>query len=86
MRRNLWRVSVIMFAALLGVALLAASQQTKSQTSATGASGAMKVDLDSLEKHPDKYLGKTVTTQGEVDRVLGINLFTVDERRNKIVD
>jgi hypothetical protein len=40
----------------------------------------MKVDLDELEDAPEKYLGKTVVVEGEVDRVLGSNLFTIDER------
>jgi hypothetical protein len=38
------------------------------------------VDLDELEDAPEKYLGKTVVVEGEVDRVLGPNLFTIDER------
>ncbi len=40
----------------------------------------MKVDLDELETNPEKYVGKTVTVEGEVDRVLGPHLFTIDER------
>jgi hypothetical protein len=39
-----------------------------------------KVDLDDLEDNPESYLGKTVIVEGEVDRVLGPNLFTIDER------
>ncbi|HEY0874929.1 MAG TPA: hypothetical protein VGD94_15760 [Vicinamibacterales bacterium] len=39
-----------------------------------------KVDLDELEDKPESYLGKTVTVEGEVDRVLGPHLFTIDER------
>jgi hypothetical protein len=38
------------------------------------------VDLDALEDAPEKYLGKTVVVEGEVDRVLGPDLFTIDER------
>ena len=34
-----------------------------------------KVDLDELEDKPERYLGRTVTVQGEVDRVLGPHLF-----------
>jgi hypothetical protein len=41
---------------------------------------AQKVDLDKLEDKPESYLGKTVTVEGEVDRVLGPHLFTIDER------
>jgi hypothetical protein len=39
-----------------------------------------KIDLDELEDKPESYLGKTVTVEGEVDRVLGPHLFTIDER------
>jgi hypothetical protein len=39
-----------------------------------------KVDLDELEKNPGNYLGKSVVVEGEVDRVMGPNLFTIDER------
>jgi hypothetical protein len=58
-------------------------QQPAAQTPATRpatTAGAMKIDLDELEKHPEKFLGKTVTVEGEIDRVLGPNLFTIDER------
>jgi hypothetical protein len=42
-----------------------------------------KVDLDELEDAPEKYLGKTVVVEGEVERVLGPHLFTIDERQWK---
>jgi hypothetical protein len=48
-------------------------QQPQQQKPAT-------IDLDELEDAPEKYLGKTVVVEGEVDRVLGPNLFTMDER------
>lgn len=38
-----------------------------------------KVDLDELEDNAEKFLGKTVVVEGEVDRVLGPHLFTIDE-------
>jgi len=60
-----------------------APQQPAAQTPATRPAttgGATKIDLDELETHPEKFLGKTVTVEGEVDRVLGPNLFTIDER------
>jgi hypothetical protein len=38
------------------------------------------VDLDELEDNPNKFLGKTVRVDGEIDRVLGPGLFTIDER------
>ena len=40
----------------------------------------MTVDLDELEDNPSKFLGKTVRVDGEIDRVLGPGLFTIDER------
>jgi hypothetical protein len=40
---------------------------------------AQKVDLDALEDTPEKFLGRTVEVEGEVDRVLGPHLFTIDE-------
>lgn len=38
-----------------------------------------KVDLEDVERHPEKYIGKTVTVEGEATEVLGPHLFTVDE-------
>jgi hypothetical protein len=38
-----------------------------------------KVDLNDLERHPEKYIGKTVTVEGEAADVLGAHLFTVDQ-------
>jgi hypothetical protein len=52
--------------------------QPQQQQQAPGQ--AQKVDLDELEDKPESYLGKTVSVEGEVDRVLGPNLFTIDER------
>jgi hypothetical protein len=53
-------------------------QQQKPQQQAQGQ--PQTVDLDELEDKPESYLGKTVTVEGEVDRVLGPHLFTIDER------
>ena len=58
----------------------AAQQQTTSRQPGAPTTRAMKVDLDELETHPEKYVGKTVIVEGEVDRVLGPHLFTIDER------
>jgi uncharacterized protein YdeI (BOF family) len=54
------------------------AQQPPSRQSASGS--ATKIDLDELENNPNKFIGRTVTVEGEVDRVLGPNLFTIDER------
>ena len=40
---------------------------------------ATKVQLDDLEENPSKYAGKTVSVDGEVEKVLGPRLFTIDE-------
>lgn len=42
---------------------------------------ATTVKLDDLEDKPESYVGKTVTVQGEVDKMLGPHLFTIDERQ-----
>jgi hypothetical protein len=39
----------------------------------------VEANLDDLEDNPDKYLGQTVTVTGEVQKVLGPSLFTIDE-------
>jgi len=55
-------------------------QQPAQQQQQAQQGKSQKVDLDALEDHPEKFLGKTVTVDGEVDRVLGPHLFTIDER------
>jgi hypothetical protein len=40
-----------------------------------------RIQLDELEDNPQKYEGKTVSVDGEVEEVLGPRLFTIDERR-----
>lgn len=40
---------------------------------------AMKVRLDQLEDGGQKYIGKTVSVDGEVEDVLGPRVFTIDE-------
>jgi hypothetical protein len=72
-----------MLAALCTAATLTAQQQTKSQQQSNAPPQVIKLDLDELETHPEKYVGKTVTVEGEVDRVLGPHLFTIDERNWK---
>lgn len=73
-------VTVIAMLAL-AVALIAQARTSSTPKQQSGnAVNAEKVDLDALEKNPERFLGKTVTVEGEVDRVLGPNLFTIDER------
>jgi hypothetical protein len=52
---------------------------TTQQSPGAASDQAVKVDLDDLQRHPEKYIGKTVTVQGEAAEVLGPHLFTVDE-------
>lgn len=40
---------------------------------------AQRIELDELEEHHDRYIGKAVSVDGEVERVLGPRLFTIDE-------
>jgi hypothetical protein len=39
----------------------------------------LPIDLDDLEDHPTRYLGKKVSVDAEVERVLGPRMFTIDE-------
>ena len=38
-----------------------------------------RVELDDLEDNPQKYLGQTISVDGEVEDVFGPRLFTIDE-------
>lgn len=61
----------------------AQQQQTQKQASQPQQPQQQKpatVDLDDLEDAPEKFVGKTVVVEGEVQKVLGPNLFTIDER------
>jgi hypothetical protein len=86
MRHDVSRLSQISIGALLttGFVLIAPTaaqqQQPQQQPPSSSASPPATVNLDELEKHPEQFLGKTVTVEGEVDRVLGPNLFTIDEK------
>jgi hypothetical protein len=83
MRRNFLRPHhIVGIGAILtfGIAVTTttpASTQTNAQQQQNRPA---TVDLDELEDNPEKFVGKTVTVEGEVDRVLGPNLFTIDER------
>jgi hypothetical protein len=45
------------------------------QSDAKGA----RIELDALEENPGKYIGQTVSIDGDVEDVLGPRLFTIDE-------
>ena len=40
-----------------------------------------KVKIDDIEDHPERYVGKTISVDGEVDKVLGPHLFELDQPR-----
>jgi hypothetical protein len=80
MRPDLSRSCTAIAAVALTAGLVAVpTSQQPTQQKGTSAKQATNVDLDDLEDNPEKYLGKTVTVEGEVDRVLGPHLFTIDE-------
>ena len=39
----------------------------------------MRIKLDDLEDNPTKYIGKTISVDGEVEDVFGPRVFTIDE-------
>lgn len=81
MRPDLSRSRTLTAAVALTTGLVAAAAgQQPTQQKAPPAKQATTVDLDDLEDNPEKYIGKTVTVEGEVDRVLGPHLFTIDEQ------
>ena len=96
MQLRVSRLSLVATAAILAGILAAGCQrqreearQQEQQREAQQAQQAQqegipgqpeRVALDELEGHPDRFMGKTVTVEGEVDRVLGPNVFTIDER------
>jgi hypothetical protein len=64
----------------IGMAALMLTAAAAAQQQGAATAQPVKVDLDQLEDHPEKFVGQTVTVEGEVDRVLGPHLFTVDEK------
>ena len=80
MRRK-WEstVGIVALAGALSVTL-AAQQPAGSQGPIKSDAQAATIKLDDLEDKPDSYVGKTVTVEGEVGKLLGPHLFTIDER------
>jgi hypothetical protein len=80
-------LAAVSFAAAVIIAAPAARQTggapqkpgTTQQSPGAASDQAVKVDLNDLQRHPEKYIGKTVTVEGEAAEVLGPHLFTVDE-------
>jgi hypothetical protein len=59
------------------------SSQTQGQAAAPMVQGnfeGTRVKLDDLESNTEKYIGQTISVDGEVDDVFGPRLFTIDER------
>jgi uncharacterized protein YdeI (BOF family) len=82
--RHVIGAATVILAVGVGVASFALPPQAGSQQKPPAAGGQPeKADLDELEDAPEKFIGKTVVVEGEVDRVLGPHLFTIDERNWK---
>jgi hypothetical protein len=78
---HVWqRTAAVSVAACLASAAVLAQQPPRSQGPIASDTPAMTVKLDDLEDKPENFVGKTVSVQGEVDKMLGPHLFTIDER------
>jgi hypothetical protein len=78
---------VAVLALLVPISLVAGPQQPQTQRNEerqhnTDKSwqSAMLVTLGDVEDHPLMYVGKRITVTGEIERILGPRLFSVDER------
>ena len=80
MRRHLWQSAVGFSVACMASAAVTAQQPAARQGPIVSDTPAATIKLDDLEAKPENFVGKTVTVQGEVDKLLGPHLFTVDER------
>src|SRR5688572_8456582 len=83
MRRKVmlcWTLALTAGVTAFQVGARAAQTPSKPQQQQQAQGAPQKVDLDELEDKPESYLEKTVMVEGEVDRVLGPHLFTIDER------
>ncbi len=84
MRRTVSMTSISLAVAILAAAAPASRSAAQRKPGANGqAAGAasdqpVKADLNDLERHPEKYIGKTVAVEGEATEILGPHLFTVD--------
>jgi hypothetical protein len=80
-RRNPWRsvVGVLVAAGAASVSVWA-QQPASTPGPIVSTAPAATVKLDDLEDKPENFVGKTVTVEGEVDKLLGPHLFTIDER------
>ena len=88
--RRMWESAVGVVALACAVSVSAA-QQPAAQRPGTqqppANQGPIKSDkpatvvkLDDLEDKPENFVGKLITVEGEVGKLLGAHLFTIDER------
>jgi hypothetical protein len=81
MTGNVWQSTIGVFAAACVASVAVTAQQPAAgQAPIKSDAKAATVKLDDLEDKPESFVGKTVTVEGEVDKVLGPHLFTIDER------
>jgi hypothetical protein len=79
--RNVWKTAAGLYVASCAVSMpVTAQQPPANQGPIASDTRGVTVKLDDLEDKPENFVGKTVTVQGEVDKMLGPHLFTVDER------
>jgi hypothetical protein len=57
------------------------NQQNQQQKPAAAANQGTTADISDVTRHPDKYLKKPVTVEGEVTDVLGPHLFVIDAKK-----
>lgn len=57
----------------------AQKQNTQKPAATTSTASPPVIDLGKFEENPQQYVGKTVTLRGEVSKVVGPRLFTIDE-------
>jgi len=55
--------------------------QQNQQQQAAPANQATTADIGDVTRHPDKYLNKAVTVEGEATDVLGPHLFVIDAKK-----
>ena len=85
MRSTCSAISHVQLAVWVAATMVVASpvaaqqQQQQQQRQQQGAQAEGTTDLSDVARHPEKYIGKKVTVEGETIAVLGPHLFVVDE-------
>ncbi len=72
-------VAALAVTATLMVTPSALAQQRTGNQPAQPPSAATKAELKEVGRHPDSFVGKTISVEGEVVDVIGPHLFVVDE-------